>query len=86
MLNRLVYKQLSNLILYLYSEIDEDTRSKTNQDLQPANITRKFKTMLIHSVTAAICIENIKKRTIQVDTHTPRQSRINNQTMLLTPS
>lgn len=34
MLNRLVYKQLSNLILYLYSEIDEDGRINTNKDLQ----------------------------------------------------
>lgn len=39
MLNRLVYKQQSKLILYLYSEIAEDSRIKI-KTFNPANITK----------------------------------------------
>lgn len=80
MLNRLVYKQLSNLILYLYSEIDEDGRINTNKDLQTS---KHYK--IINNVDPfcyrPFVLRKIKRIT-KVDK--PRQNRINNQTMLLT--
>lgn len=80
MLNRLVYKQLSNLILYLYSEIDEDGRINTNKDLQTC---KHYK--IINNVDPfcyrPFVLRKIKRIT-KVDK--PRQNRINNQTMLLT--
>lgn len=83
MLNRLVYKQLSNLILYLYSEIDEDGRINTNKDLQ---ISKHYK--IINNVDPfcyrpfVLRKERKIKRILKVGK--PRQNRINNQTMLLT--
>lgn len=78
MLNRLVYKQLSNLILYLYSEIDEDSRINT--------ISKHYK--IINNVDP-FCYRPFvlrKVRIIQriIQMGKPRQNRINNQTMLLT--
>lgn len=83
MLNRLVYKQLSNLILYLYSEIDEDGRINTNKDLQTS---KHYK--IINNVDPfcyrPFVLRKVRKIKRIIKVGKPRQNRINNQTMLLT--
>lgn len=83
MLNRLVYKQLSNLILYLYSEIDEDGRINTNKDLQTSKHYKIINNVDPFCYRPFVLRKARKiKRITKVDK--PRQNRINNQTMLLT--
>lgn len=83
MLNRLVYKQLSNLILYLYSEIDEDGRINTNKDLQTS---KHYK--ILNNVDPfcyrPFVLRKVRKIKRIIKVGKPRQNRMNNQTMLLT--